>query len=321
MKELSNATGVKTDGISNCLTRSFHRSCDLAKEYGLQEKFLQPIVRESNDDIRDKLAREFSFYASNQNLATETEKSTVSVTKNPQPSAESAYEKGGTSAGEKPRSTDSDETPTVTSVNKRQNSNEPGVRSTEKVVRAQETKATPDSPGSTTVRGDLQKQLAIIQEITALVAEEASLNKIFIKILEGLYEGVGFDRSMLCLINPGRSHYAGRIALGDGTDSLKQYVSGSLDTKNDIFARVLMDGAELFIEDVRENSWKGLVPDTFLNDSGVSSFIMSAVRSGHKPLGFFYGDNGISQNPITDEQRRGFAQFMAQAKLALQVRN
>ena len=63
--DLSTATGIKLDVISTSLTESFKMSCELGKAYGLSAKNLKPVVAETGDEGRDKLASQFSFLVAN----------------------------------------------------------------------------------------------------------------------------------------------------------------------------------------------------------------------------------------------------------------
>jgi len=65
MVDLSTATGIKLDVINASLTESFKMSCELGKAYGLSAKNLKPVVAETGDEGRDKLASQFSFFVAN----------------------------------------------------------------------------------------------------------------------------------------------------------------------------------------------------------------------------------------------------------------
>ena len=71
IEELANLTGVGFDRVQNCLTDSFKHSCTLAEEYGLNKAKLMPKVRETGDTMCDTLARQFSYYASANEVKTE----------------------------------------------------------------------------------------------------------------------------------------------------------------------------------------------------------------------------------------------------------
>jgi HD-like signal output (HDOD) protein len=63
ISEMSEHIGIDVSKIKNSLNTSFKQSCDLAKEYGLDKKVLAPKVEESDDEGRNKIAQQFSYYA------------------------------------------------------------------------------------------------------------------------------------------------------------------------------------------------------------------------------------------------------------------
>jgi len=158
-----------------------------------------------------------------------------------------------------------------------------------------------------------------IQEITALTSSNSSLNLIFAKTIEGIQRSAGFDRAILCLLNPDHTAYSARLVYGDDTDKLKDYFSLPFDNtvNSDIFSMVLVEGNEMVISDSREKTWHKVLKNNFYKSTGGQSFIVSGLRLGAKPLGFFYADN-INSSTSTD-QHRCFSQFITQARLALKM--
>jgi len=66
MHDLSTATGLNVDVLNASFKESFQLSCDLAKTYGLSAKNLNPVVADTGDDGRDKLANQLSFIVTNE---------------------------------------------------------------------------------------------------------------------------------------------------------------------------------------------------------------------------------------------------------------
>jgi len=64
-KSLSEAAGLAPSVISASMVDSFKTSCDLAEEYGLNKKVLQPRIEnvgDGKDSARDKIARSLSYH-------------------------------------------------------------------------------------------------------------------------------------------------------------------------------------------------------------------------------------------------------------------
>lgn len=311
-QSLSDATGIRVDALETSLSESFQMSCELAKEYGLNQRVLQPAVAETSDPFRDKFAREFAFISAAQ--LKPAEQSATPAAPKPASAAEQVVTQRVNNTDESSRTKSN----AVLGTEKVQPAMSPAPTANGTVTEARPgaTAAAPTAAG----KGDPLVQLSIIQEITTLVTEAASLNKLFVKILEGLHRGVGFDRAALALVSPDRTNYVGRLALGENTEKLKLQLSGVMRERADIFARIMIEGGDLSIDDTADASWKDAIKKNFVAESGASAFVIAGIRSGHKPIGLFYADNSVSQMPITAEMRRGFLQFIAQARLAIQVR-
>jgi HD-like signal output (HDOD) protein len=315
--DLAEATGVKSDRLQQTLNECFQVACELAKDYGLNQTVLEPLATESGDPLRDKYAHEFSFLATRPTATTEspsaTHASVISVgggkpLPNPNSSVAAAIQPAS-NAVEHHRAdsgTSSVESAANADLQNRAVSTSPVI--------------TP-SPPVVITRGDPNIQLSIIQEITAMVTEQVSLNMLFVKILEGLHRGVGFDRAMLCLISPDRSQYAGRIALGKDSESLKGVVTGPVNEKQDLFSRILMEGSDLFIDDTGDRSFADQLPAGYRKQCAATQILISGIRTTtRRPLGFFYVDNATTGAIMSADLQRGFVQFMAQARLAVQIR-
>ena len=67
LEKLSKATGAPTEKLNQSLSRGFKMVCDMASEYNLSSKSLNPPLRESGDNDLDEFARKASFYIHSQN--------------------------------------------------------------------------------------------------------------------------------------------------------------------------------------------------------------------------------------------------------------
>lgn len=318
MLQLSDVTGLGTERLEHNLKRSFEASCELAKDYGLAHRVLQPMMRQTEDDLQDRLSREFAFYAANRI-------ETAPRGGDAQPTAATKGGPGKTVAqpsalASTPAQAPGDATNIVIVSGGEQRAPVANGPTQDPSDAALKSMATEAPPNAAAIRGDPLLQLSIIQQITAMVTENAALNSVLVKVLEGLNRGVGFDRVLLALLSPDRSTYQGRITMGQNTDPLRIAISGPFKENADLFCRVMFEGADLLIENATDSAWSSLLPPQRAAALGNTSFVIAGVRSGRKPIGLFYADNGAGGPAVTPEQRRGFSQFIAQARLAIQVR-
>lgn len=168
------------------------------------------------------------------------------------------------------------------------------------------------------VKSNLQVQLSILQEITTLISSLAGVHHVFAKVLQGINEGLGFNRTVLCLLNSDHSMLQVRLGMGDNRDSLKEYFNLQVRDKKNLFIRVLREGNELLVNDVNAPEWKHLIDASFVKQVKTRSFSIAALRAGDRIVGLFYADMGEPGTEINETLQQGFIQFVNQARLALQ---
>lgn len=278
--EMSKVSGIKKEEIGAALEESFKQSCELAKDYGLSKKHLTPKMRSDADEDLEKLARQFSYYASSEIKAVKGDREAST------PAAESDNQTVKTSA-------------------------------TAAATKAEHAAKPVAAVGQ---MGDANLLLGILFEVTTLMTQKAHFNTILEKVLEGIQRGIGFDRAVLCLLNPTHTAYAARMLAGNNAESLKDYLSFDVNVEKDLFSKIIMEGSELLVSDIDQGSWRQQLPKDFQQKTGANGFILGSLRSKSRPLGIFYADKAQSGAPITAEDHRSFSQLVAQAQLALQIR-
>jgi len=248
--QLQKTTGMDNDAVRAALNKAFEMGCDLAKEFNLSKKLLAPRVMESNDSARDRIAKQFAYYAqsidSQADLTSERE---INMAK-----------------------------------------------------------------------GDPALLLQTVGEMTQMMTEQADINKIFMKLMEGLCKGAGFQRVGLCLLTPKRDAYAARIVIGRNPDALKGFIQFPVNKEKDLFSKIIFAGKALHVVDTMEPKWRAFLPRDFEKSTGVNNFVVSAFGDRKKPLGMFYADMADSQTPVSKAQFESFQQLVNHAKLALQMR-
>ena len=192
---ISKVTGLNDGMVENYLSESFRMSCSLASEYGLNKKLLQPQLSSGEGTMRNKWARQFSYYASmdEQSAAANPSESTPSANLSANgvnPAADNSPPSNRTLVGDTPAFHPPSSQPTLSAD-----------------VHRSADKAAP-------THANPMLQLQIIQEITGLITRSARLSEVFIKVLDGINRGAGFERVLLCLVTPDRRHYVGRLAAG-----------------------------------------------------------------------------------------------------------
>ncbi len=170
------------------------------------------------------------------------------------------------------------------------------------------------------IQGDPAKLLDTISEMTVLMTQRADINKIFMKLMDGLCYGAGFQRVALCLLTPKRDSYAARLVVGKNGNQLKSFIQFKVDREKDLFSKLIFADKQLHIPDVTDPKWYKFLPKNFAEGAGADNFVVSAFGDRKKPLGMFYADMGNAHNPVSKAQFESFKQLVNHARLALQMR-
>lgn len=311
MSKVAETVGLAPSVVENNLIDSFKMSCDLADEYGLKKDMLMPDMEQSDDEFRDRMAGKLSYIASTHRYEPEEDEEPAPQQPSATPPAAEESVSQTSAAASKPPPAGTSGTRTATDTTTQD--------LTEHEVVAHDHDEADVIGEDVEGKTDPNKQLEIIQEITGLIAASASIITIFSKALEGLHQGVGFDRAMLCLLNPDRSKYMARLVFGKNANMLKQYFNFPVNEDHDIFSHVMIKGSELLVEDINDPSWASMINNDFYASIGAKNFIIASIRSGDKPIGMIYADKLASRKPISSDEHRGFMQFVAQARLAVQI--
>jgi len=282
MQHIATVTGLPVSRVELALTESFRMSCALAQEYGLDRKHLQPMLGDGEETVRNKWARQLSYYAA-------VETSGAAQTTAVQNAAAAATAMRVTSAPQAPAA-------------------------------APPPQAAPSvAPAPSAGVDNSQRQLAQIQEITQLIAGGARLNQVFVKVLQGISEGADFDRVLLCLVTPDRRNCIARLAVGRGHDKLKAFFNLPVTNNGEIFSRLLLEGGEILIDDSTQAEWVSALPRGFAEAAETQGLVAAALHFDGKPVGLIYADRAISKRPIGADDLRNMINFVTQARLALRL--
>ncbi len=278
ISSLKEVANIKQKNVEKSLMTSFRQSCELAEDFGLDRKLLTPLVSETEDGLLNRTLRQCSYYA------------TTRGELNDVPDL----------------ATGKEAVPDNNDINHEQHQSKTGETTLAREVSAYQGNIDPI------------KQLQALQEITALITENAGVHRVFSKVAEGIHEGAGLERVALCLLSADQSQLIARLVLGSSTEVLKEYFVLPVRDRKNLFIQLLLEGDELLINDIDGENWGSSIPRDYYDAVSSNGFVCAALRAGTRPVGLFYADNGVSGARISSEAHRAFSQFVSQARLALQ---
>tara|TARA_R110002049_G_scaffold269477_3_gene446379 strand:+ start:370 stop:1881 length:1512 start_codon:yes stop_codon:yes gene_type:complete len=163
---------------------------------------------------------------------------------------------------------------------------------------------------------DTNLQLTIMQEITAVIEEKPSINIVLEMVLEGLYRGIGMDRSLFALISKDRKTLTCKYALGTDNELLSKTFKIDISQSTNVFNQVIDSKKAIHISADPKKIIGTLSRDT-LNFLGKPPYLIMPTIVRGKVIGVFLADRNESNRSIEDEDFLSFQQFCMQANMAL----
>jgi len=163
---------------------------------------------------------------------------------------------------------------------------------------------------------DTNLQLTIMQEITAVIEEKPSINIVLEMVLEGLYRGIGMDRSLFAIISKDRKTLTCKFALGADNELLSKSFKIDISHSKNIFNQVIHSKKAVHISADPKKIDGTLSRDTLEYLGKPPYLIMPTIIRG-KVIGVFMADRNESNRSIEDKDFLSFQQFCMQANMAL----
>jgi HD-like signal output (HDOD) protein len=145
----------------------------------------------------------------------------------------------------------------------------------------------------------------IMAELEFLESEEAELDINFVLqlVLEGLHRGVGMDRAMVALVNPG-GKLVGKSAVQDRATTLVEDFIFTLEA-TPLFNKVIRKKQNIWSKKEVHGPMANELLAKFQVMLGTSDFLAGPLMILNKPIGIYYADRQITL------QKLGLAEFSA----------
>jgi HD-like signal output (HDOD) protein len=168
------------------------------------------------------------------------------------------------------------------------------------------------------VTADHTLQMDILRELTTLLHEKADINAILGTIIEGIYRGLGMERTVMAFVSPKENLLSAKYTLGDEKEKLKRCFSFSLDEKN-IFAALLRSKSSFWLNDKTRGAMKPLITTAVKNCIGTLEFFCIPICINDQGRGLIYADCKRSGRKLTIEEFQTFTHFGEYATIAFDL--
>ena len=165
---------------------------------------------------------------------------------------------------------------------------------------------------------DPMLQLKILRELSALMESRPDYNAVLEMVLEGIYRGVGMDRTLFALRTPDHRFLAGRYALGVDNEALRRQFHVETDAAQpNLFQRLIESRQPLWAGRPGEAADHAMLSAQVLAISGGAPFFATPIEIRGKVIGVFYADRRDSGRALDEDSFTSFKHFAQQGNLAL----
>ncbi len=162
-------------------------------------------------------------------------------------------------------------------------------------------------------------QLNILRDLSGILENQSNpnLNIILETILEGIYRGIGMDRTLFALLSSDKKSVAGKYALGKDNIRLAETFRFDIG-KNALLQTVFNNNKPLWVKDSQDKKYAALVGKEMRHLLGSKAFFISPVVINNNPIGIIYSDRQASDRPLDQESFDSFRHFCQQNNLLLE---
>ena len=165
---------------------------------------------------------------------------------------------------------------------------------------------------------DPMLQLGILRELSVLMESQPDFNSVLEMVLEGMYRGIGMDRTLFALRTPDHRLLVGRYALGTDNEQLRyKFQFETSNDKPDLFSYVIASKQAVWVGEGSNPELDRLVTDQIRTLAQGASFFVTPIAIQQKVIGVFYADRQPSGRALDEESFTSFRHFAQQGNLAL----
>jgi hypothetical protein len=139
--------------------------------------------------------------------------------------------------------------------------------------------------------GNAQRILSAgIRDVTETLTSDFALNDLLHMVLETMYRGMGFTRTMIFVRDAKLNTMRARFGFGADIERIIPKCSFSLEFAPDVFHVAIDKGADISIENTQAANIVGRIPEWHRQAIDARSFLLLPVMLKNRALGLLYAD-------------------------------
>ena len=162
---------------------------------------------------------------------------------------------------------------------------------------------------------DQSLQLNILRDLSGILADKPNFNLVLEIILEGIYRGVGLDRTVFAMLTSDKKAIKAKYGLGKDNQNFVKRFHFSLQTDN-IFSKVIKKAEAIWVQDSQSKNVE--ISEDIRLVLASRSFYLSPIIITGKVIGLIYADRQPSDRDLDNDSYDSFQHFVQQASQALE---
>lgn len=159
-------------------------------------------------------------------------------------------------------------------------------------------------------------QLNILRDLSGILTDKPNLNVILEVILEGIYRGVGLDRTVFSIISKDKTITA-KYALGKNNQDFMTRFNFDLREDN-VFSATIKSAQAIWVQDTQAKNMAMHISDKMRLVLACRAFYVAPIMISGKVIGLVYADRQPSNRDLDKESFESFKHFVQQASQALE---
>lgn len=169
------------------------------------------------------------------------------------------------------------------------------------------------------LKPDRDLQLSILGELSQLLAEEnPAINLLLEMVLEGIYRGVGMDRTLIAVLSTDRKSIRAKQTLGWDRQELEQMFHFKVSSPpQNVVDYVIENRRPLWVSQPPQSAVNDLLTPEIQRLTEGAAFFVMPLEIQNKAIGVLYADRRPSHRDLDENSFSGFRLFGQQANLGL----
>jgi HD-like signal output (HDOD) protein len=160
-------------------------------------------------------------------------------------------------------------------------------------------------------------QLNILRDLSGILIDKPDFNLILEIILEGIYRGVGLDRTVFAMLTSDKKAIKAKYALGKDNQNFINQFNFSLQSNN-IFTKIINNPEATWVKNSQANESETKVSNDIRLVLASQAFYIAPLILAGRVIGLIYADRQLSGRELDNNSYECFKHFVQQASQALE---